>query len=107
MDIFLRHIGVHAMVEVTGRLIANGEGESPLVCTVRRLIAEHRVHIVVDLQKVSSIDAHGLGLLASIYRSLIESGGSLILMAPNARVRQLLSLTRLDALIPICEAPTS
>lgn len=58
-------------------------------------------HVRVDMTGMSYIDSSGLGALVSLSRKLRERGGSLRLAHPQADVRSLLAMTRLDTLFKI------
>jgi anti-sigma B factor antagonist len=58
-------------------------------------------HVRIDMTGMSYIDSSGLGALVSLSRKLRERGGSLRLANPQADVRSLLAMTRLDTLFMI------
>jgi anti-sigma B factor antagonist len=72
---------------------------------VRSLAAGHR-QFVLKMDAVSYIDSCGLGELVSIYTSVRNSGGNVQLLAPSHRVRELLSITKLDTIFEILEDVT-
>jgi anti-anti-sigma regulatory factor len=39
--------------------------------------------------------------VVELHKSLKRKGGRLVLAGPNARVREVLSLTRIDAIVPV------
>lgn len=59
--------------------------------------------VILDLSQVNAIDAGGLGALVS----LRAAGICLKLMDPIARVREILSLTKLDSIFEICESEST
>lgn len=59
------------------------------------------LHVVFDLRQVTFIDASGLGVLAKAWRMADVSGGSVKLVGPSMRLRRLLAITRLDAMLPV------
>jgi anti-anti-sigma factor len=64
---------------------------------------QKRRDVILDLSQVDAIDAGGLGALLS----LRAAGICLKLMDPIARVREILSLTRLDSIFKICESEST
>lgn len=58
-------------------------------------------HLIVDLQRAEYLDSTGLGMLVGTLKRLREQGGDLHLVAPSARVRRLLEITRLVNVFPI------
>jgi anti-sigma B factor antagonist len=59
--------------------------------------------VVLDLGGVSFLDSVGVGVIVGGHARLHHEGGALHLAAPTTSVRNLLGLTRLDALIPTFE----
>lgn len=60
-----------------------------------------RCQVIVDLSRVSFIDAAGAGVLADAAARAAARGGSLQLAAAGRRVRRVLALTGLDRSIPL------
>jgi anti-sigma B factor antagonist len=52
--------------------------------------------IVVDLSDVHLMNSSGLGMLVAASTSLRTSGGRLVVVGANERIRSLLKMTRLD-----------
>jgi len=57
--------------------------------------------VVVDLGEVPYIDSTGLAFLVDLYKILQARGGQLALAGANARVLEVLALTRIGELIPV------
>jgi anti-sigma B factor antagonist len=57
--------------------------------------------LMADLDRVSFIDAAGLGVLAGAARQAAAHGASLRVICARRRVRRLFSLTRLDQAVPL------
>ena len=106
MDITCRRQGSRATVDLSGRWsISAGEIEVvELQALVARLIAAGWVHVTFNLRDLDTLDARGLGEIAQTYKSLRSAGGELTLVAPNRSVRNMLAVTRLDSVIPVCDA---
>jgi len=103
MNISCRHQPRRTILEMTGRCVVSPEETEilPLRSTIARLIAEGRVRIAANLKGLASVDARGLGELVLTHRLLRAAGGGLTLIAPNARVRRMLAVTRLDTFLPV------
>lgn len=88
----------HTVLALTGRL------DLTSVDAFRNAIARAINHgtptVVVDLQHVDFIDSSGLGALVGAYRHTRDAGGDLRIVAPNTEVLELLSLMRLDRVLP-------
>ena len=81
------------ILEPTGRLTV--ETEADLKDVVCRQLTAGRVHLVLDLARVPSIDSCGLGTVVQAHLSASRGGGELKLLNVNGRNRQLLTVTRL------------
>ena len=57
--------------------------------------------VVVDCQGAPYLDAAGIGFIADLYKSLMNSGGELALANVTPLMREELEVTLLDGLIPI------
>jgi anti-sigma B factor antagonist len=55
--------------------------------------------VLIDLSNVSRIDSTGLGMLMKCYCHAVRNRGALRLLNPNAQVKQVLNLTRIDSLM--------
>jgi anti-anti-sigma factor len=59
--------------------------------------------VLIDLQKVSRIDSTGLGMLMQCYTHAIRNAGALKLLQPPPQVKRVLSLTKIDSVVPTFE----
>jgi len=73
---------------------------------VNELIDAGSRKLVVDLTKVGFLDSTGLGVLVGALKRLRDSGGDLVLAAPQRPVRRVLSVTGLDKVFTIHTDPT-
>ena len=58
-------------------------------------------NLVVNLQHAEYLDSTALGMLVGTLKRVREQGGDLRLVAPSARIRRLLEITRLNLVFPI------
>lgn len=106
MEIRCRRIGEVTFLDLTGRCVVSA-GEAELVdfrTTLAQLIAEGRVHVAANLENLKSIDARGIGEFIVAHKTLEAAGGELTLIAPNTRIRTMLSVTRLDTVLRLCRS---
>jgi len=68
---------------------------------VKELCCEYRPKLVIDMQKMPSLDSAGCGALVSSLRGLRNSDGEIKLARPNDRVLDVLKLVRLDCIFEI------
>ena len=105
MQITRRYIHDIPILDLTGRFVVCADPErTALRKPVATLVSEGHVNVLVDLARVTDIDAHGLGELAWGVTTLRRSGGQMALVAPTLWVRRLLALTRLDTILPIYDS---
>src|SRR5262245_66509869 len=94
MPIRERALNGVTILDLEGRLTVQS-GADELQATLRRLVSQNRVDVVLNFQSVPYIDSTVVGALAQAYISLTRSGGKLKLLNPTARVRDLLAITHL------------
>ena len=94
------------VVELIGRLgVSAGDPELvALRSTIAALAAEGRVLVVLRLAQLESIDARGVGELAQTYKTLRAAGGGLMLVGARRAVKKLLTVARLDTILPMCDS---
>lgn len=89
-----RDAGAVTVVDMSGR-ITLGDGSALLRKTLRDLLAEERMRIVLNLADVDYIDSSGIGELVSGYTSVKNRGGELKLLHLTKKVHDLLQITKL------------
>ena len=105
MQITRRYVGDAPILDLAGRFVVwTDRGRTSLRGSVANVVSEEQVNVLVDLSRVTDIDAHGLGELAWGVATLRRSGGQMALIAPNLRVRRLLAVTRLDSILAIYDS---
>jgi anti-sigma B factor antagonist len=60
------------------------------------LVGSDAAHVVLALNKVSFMDASGIGVLMRSRRKAVLAGGEVRLAAPSTKVRKLLRITGTD-----------
>lgn len=98
-----RRVGDVTILELDGRLILE-EGEIPLRDAVDRLVAEGRIKLVLDLQRVTRLDSAGIGMLVCKYLTAFRKGGRVKLLHPGSRTDALLHLTKLSSVFETFES---
>jgi anti-sigma B factor antagonist len=64
---------------------------------------ENDTKVLIDLSKVSRIDSTGLGVLMNCYCHAVKNAGVLKLLKPDAPVRRVLSMTKIDSVLQTFE----
>jgi anti-anti-sigma factor len=85
------------VLHIEGPLRAPLSGE--LAQRVRALLHRGGQHLVLDLARVSTIDAGGLGELVAVYNMTLAAGGALQIVHATARVREILQRVGLFGLL--------
>ena len=94
MTFAIREVGGVTILDLSGK-ITLGEGGVTLREEVRKLLAEGKKKIVLNLAEVNYIDSSGLGELVSAYTAVKNAGGELKLLNLTSKVRDLLVITKL------------
>lgn len=89
-----RDVGPVTVIDMGGR-ITLGDGSALLRKTVRQLLDDNRIHILINLADVDYIDSSGIGELVHAFTSVKNREGELKLLHLTKKVRDLLQITRL------------
>lgn len=76
---------------------------SELSALVAAMEARGDKKVLIDLSKVSRIDSAGLGALMGAYTHAIRNSGVLKVLHPSDQVKKVLSITRIDSVLPAFE----
>jgi anti-sigma B factor antagonist len=90
----VRRVGDVSIVDLAGR-ITLGEGSGLVRTTIKDLITSGQKNILLNLKEVSYLDSAGLGELVGSYASVTNAGGHIKLLHPQAKVHDLLQVTKL------------
>lgn len=91
-----------ALIDLKGKL-ALGRESQRIESLVEAMTKDGRARAIFDMTGVDYIDSAGIGLLAFASGKLKQAGGRLVVVAAaGGRVRQMLSLTQINAIIPVC-----
>jgi anti-sigma B factor antagonist len=94
MTITTREVSHVTIVDISGRITLGDETEQ-LRDTIRRLIAEGKKKIVLNLAQVDFIDSSGVGELVSGFTAVRNAGGDLKLLSLTKKVHDILNVTKL------------
>jgi len=90
----VRSVGDVSVIDLAGR-ITLGEGSGLVRSTIKECVNSGRKNLLVNLKEVSYIDSAGLGELVGSYATVTNMGGSIKLLHPQAKVHDLLQVTKL------------
>ena len=103
LSISERQMSGVTIVDLDGK-ITLGETNRQLHEALRRLVAEGKQKILLNLAKVTSIDSSGLGEIVAGFSTVSASGGSLKLINLPERVVDLMTITKLYTVFDIYES---
>ena len=90
----VRKLGDVAIVDLAGR-ITLGEGSGLVRTTIKDMVTAGQKNILLNLKDVSYLDSAGLGEMVGAYATVTHAGGLIKLLHPQAKVHDLLQVTKL------------
>jgi len=96
LDVTIDRTPTETTVHCTGRITS--DTVELLKTTVKPLLSQGRM-VALDLANVSYMDSSGLGAVVGLYASAKGAGCRLKLVNLNQRLKELLTLTRLNELM--------
>jgi anti-sigma B factor antagonist len=97
-----RLVGDVTVIDVSGR-ITLGEGSSAIRDEVRGLATSGTRKILLNLEEVAYIDSSGIGELVAGFTSVARAGGTMKLLNPTPRVKDLLRITTVNTIFDVHE----
>lgn len=82
------------ILDVEGKILL-GEGDVQIKQSIDDLLGQGRKLFLLNLAKVPYIDSAGLGQIIRCFTAIRKAGGTLKLQSPNAKVIDLLTVTKL------------
>ena len=92
----VRHSGDVAIVDLAGK-ITLGDGSGLVRNTIKSILDGGHKNILLNLSGVTYMDSAGLGEIVGSYATVANLGGSVKLLNPQGKVKDLLSVTKLYA----------
>ena len=87
------------VVRLAGRFATGSDAE--LVAVQDHLRQIGIANVVLDLREVPYIDSTGLAFVVELHKAMKNRGGRVVVANANARVREVLALTRIDEVVPV------
>lgn len=94
MEIEERSSGNVTVLDLRGKLTI-GDGDELLKDKINSLVQQGHVRILLNLADVPYVDSAGLGQMVSSFRTVTRSGGALRLLNLTARIKEVLTITKL------------
>jgi anti-anti-sigma factor len=105
LQISIRETDDVTILDLDGRATI-GVDSDLLTRHLRKLVASGVRKLLLNLASVTQVDSSSIGTIAGTYVSLSRQGGSLKLLRPRGRVREVLGVMRLLDSIPTFEDET-
>jgi anti-anti-sigma factor len=90
------------LIKLAGKLDVSGAGE--VETKFAGYCSGEKPRVLVDLSDVDFLASIGIRLLTINARSLASRGGRMVLLKPNANVKEVLETTGIPAIIPMYES---
>ena len=88
------------VLRCSGRIV-HGDGADTML---RAVMSQDKRHLQIDLSRVDTIDAGGLGVLAALGKWAKDGDRTIQLMNPSKRVREALEATKLISVLQVYPA---
>lgn len=75
--------------------------DNPLETLLGSAWARHRV--LLDMEKADYIDSHAVGWMLDCHKAFAAGGGRLVLHSVQPKVRRILTVLRVDAVLPMAD----
>ena len=97
-----RQAGDVTILDLDGK-VTIGEGSVALRATIRRVLAEGKSKLILNLGRVGYIDSSGIGELVSSFTAVSKEGGTLKLLNLTEKIQDLLAITKLLTVFDVFE----
>lgn len=94
MKLSTRKIDNVIIIDIDGKIVL-GDGDVEIKKTVDQFLHRGEKNFILNLARVPYLDSAGLGEIIRCFTTLRRSGGNIRLLSPNARIVDLLSITKL------------
>jgi len=102
MEEFVRITGVTLIVQVPHEL--DHHNAEQIRTETERILHNRNIHkIIFDFEKTEFMDSSGIGMIMGRYRSLRFTGGKVLAIRVNERIRRILTLSGVYKYIDIYE----
>lgn len=93
----------YTVIELSGRLVPGGDPEISdlLKKSVQELCSEGSCKILLDLRNVDYMASNAIGALMTMYNTVMNTGGKLVLWRPKTYLHDSLKLVKVDKLLTI------
>src|SRR3974390_3091079 len=94
MKLSSRLVDEVTVIDIEGKILL-GEGDLQVRQTIDDFLTQGKKKFLLNLARVPYIDSAGLGQIIRCFTAVRKAGGTLKLLSPNAKVVDLLTVTKL------------
>lgn len=103
MDIKILESGTPLQIMLIGKIFREDDFRK-LNNIIAQCIKDKNTDIIFDLSRLSFISSQALGVFVKAYRILLESNGRLRLYNPRREVKEVIEISGISRIIPVCES---
>ena len=92
------------VIQLSGRLELGSECQR-IESLAAGLLTDGVVRVMLDLTRVEYIDSAGIGVLAMVAGQFMRAGGGMVLVLGEGKMKSMLHVTGLDAIMPLADSP--
>lgn len=101
MQVKAMETGGVEIIAVTGKIVGSSQSSQEFQDLFRSLVSQGKKRYVIDLTDTPWTNSLGVGMLMSAYSTVKKQGGDVVLANATERIRDLLRVTRLDAVFSV------
>jgi anti-sigma B factor antagonist len=103
LQISIRNSADVTILDLQGRSTVNGGESESLNSQLQELVSSGVRKVLLNLRNLTQVDSSGVSVIVTTYVSLRGQGGELKLLCPGGRVLEVLTVLRLQEVIPSYE----
>lgn len=89
------------IVAISGKIVGSAQSSQDFQELFRSLVSKGKKMYVIDLSETPWTNSLGVGMLMGAYTTVKKQGGEVVLANATDRIRDLLRVTRLDAVFSV------
>jgi len=97
LNVYAKTLGTATILGLNGQIV---NGETHILRNAVDLLPETSA-VILDLARVTTVDAHGLGVMLELRENALSKGIRFKLMNVNEPLHRILEITRLDSVFSI------
>jgi len=95
-----RQAGDVSALDLEGNITIGGDNAT-LHSAVRRLLADNKLKILLNLAGIQRVDSSGLGALIAAYTTVTRAGGQIKLLHVSRNIQDIMAITKLSTVFDV------